>query len=172
MLVNRSPFPFLVTSVCQLHKQLHQEKTLHCSFIRDTSLDDTSYSCEKIEENPRNMTTTRSKFTPAAVRAIFLFTAMLVLCLTAPIGPPVGILRDKSTLNLNFHGNGNFDSDFAAITLVIEELFSIQSCWSVNVFQQSYRTYGKQFLLAYSGTVCSKLSIYLVFQAQEVRGKA
>ena len=118
------------------------------------------------------MTTTRSKFTPAAVRAIFLFTAMLVLCLTASIGPPVGILRDKSTLNLNFHGNGNFDSDFAAITLVIEELFSIQSCWSVNVFQQSYRTYGKQFLLAYSGTVCSKLSIYLVFQAQEVRGKA
>ena len=42
----------------------------------------------------------------------------------------------------------------------------------MNVFQQSYRTYGKQFLLAYSGTVCSKLSIYLVFQAQEVRGKA
>ena len=74
------PFPVLVTSVCHLHKQLHQGKTLHCCFIRDTALDDTSYSCEKIEENPRN------------------------------------------------GGNGNFDSDFAAITLVIEELFSIQSC--------------------------------------------
>ena len=172
MLVNRSPFPVLVTSVCHLHKQLHQEKTLHCSFIRDTALDDTSYSCDKIEENPRNMTTTRSNFTPAAVRAIFLFARMLVLFSTASIGPPLGVLRDKSTLNLNFHGNGNFDFDFAAITLVIEELFSIQSCWSVNVFQQSYRAYGKQFLLAYSGTVCSKLSIYLVFQAQEVRGKA
>lgn len=125
MLVNRFPFPVLVTSVCHLYKQLHQEKTLHCSFVRDTALDDTSYSCEKIEENQRNMTTTRSKFTPVAVRAIFLFTSMLVLFLTASTGPPVGILRDKSTLNLNFHGNGNFDSDFAVITLVIKELFSI-----------------------------------------------
>ena len=42
---------------------------------------------------------------------------------TASNGPPVGILRDKSTLNLHFHGNGNFDSDFAAIALVMEEFF-------------------------------------------------
>lgn len=123
MLVNRSPFPVLLTSVGYPHKQLHQEKTLLCSFIRDTALDDTSYCCEKIEENHRSMTKTRSNFTPVGRLGDISICWHVSYVFDSVKRPTCRHFTGQSTLNLNFHGNGNFDSDFTAITLVMEEFF-------------------------------------------------